>query len=212
MRKKNDSIRFPVSYDGQNWKLLNGSNIPVKKGTYGELILSSSVINSQTLVNAINCEKRIKIFDEGDKLLVGLLLKDDNDKIHNKYLKNIGKANISVNYKGSHSSSFFEIEIGSPNQSQTHQGHKEGGLWFIMKGFHVTGIDVSSIIIPNFPEKIPQSLNHAFTILSEIYEPWRISHTGNIYDKILYKSDKGIWYPLSEFRNKIETDEKMIIP
>jgi hypothetical protein len=46
------------------------------------------------------------------------------------------------------------------------------------------------------------SLNHAFTKLSETYETWRISHTGNVYSRVLYQERNGHWYPLDLLRNE----------
>ena len=45
-----------------------------------------------------------------------------------------------------------------------------------------------------------ESLNHAFTKLSELYEPWRQSHTGNVYTRVLFQETNGKWYPLEVLR------------
>jgi hypothetical protein len=34
-----------------------------------------------------------------------------------------------------------------------------------------------------------------------VYEPWRLSHTGNIYDRFLYQETDKKWYPLSLLRD-----------
>ena len=52
------------------------------------------------------------------------------------------------------------------------------------------------------------SLNYAFTRLSEQYEPWRISHTGNIYDRIFYKENNEKWYPIDLLRNVISAKKE----
>lgn len=46
-----------------------------------------------------------------------------------------------------------------------------------------------------------ESLNHAFTLLSEEFEPWRKAHTGSIYQRVFYK-DGELWYPLSTLRRR----------
>jgi len=54
-------------------------------------------------------------------------------------------------------------------------------------------------------------LNHAFTKLSETYDTWRISHTGNIYTRVFYQERNGKWYPLDLLRNeKLEKQEQEI--
>ena len=45
------------------------------------------------------------------------------------------------------------------------------------------------------------SLNQAFTVLSRVYEPQRISHTGNVFRHIYYKKN-GEMFPLSKKRDE----------
>jgi hypothetical protein len=59
-----------------------------------------------------------------------------------------------------------------------------------------------TVILPKAISTKPvASLNHAYTKLSEILEAWRISHTGNIYNRVLYRERNGNWYPLDILRN-----------
>jgi hypothetical protein len=46
------------------------------------------------------------------------------------------------------------------------------------------------------------SINHAYTDLSETFEPWRISHTGNIYEQVFYQEKNEKWYPLEILRSR----------
>ena len=58
------------------------------------------------------------------------------------------------------------------------------------------------IDLPSCVSKEPAiSLNHAFTILSEVYEPWRKSHTGSVYQRFFYKEKDDKWYPLELLRD-----------
>lgn len=45
------------------------------------------------------------------------------------------------------------------------------------------------------------SLDHAFTLLSEQFEPWRQAHTGSIYQRVL-DQDGELRYPLEDLRNR----------
>jgi hypothetical protein len=75
-------------------------------------------------------------------------------------------------------------------------------LWLLTKGANAVGLTSTTIKLSNEVSRHPvASLNHAFTKLSEIYEPWRISHTGNVYTRVLYKEKNGKWYPLDLLRN-----------
>ncbi len=52
----------------------------------------------------------------------------------------------------------------------------------------------------------PASINQAYTRLSEKYEPSRRSHTGNVFDKVLYMGKDGKAKPLSHLRQKAEAE------
>ncbi|MBC8751519.1 MULTISPECIES: hypothetical protein [Paraburkholderia] len=68
--------------------------------------------------------------------------------------------------------------------------------------FEIAGIVTSQILVPLIVSEEPlDSLNHAFTRLSEKFEPWRKSHTGNVYDRVLYQEKSGRWYPLNVLRD-----------
>ena len=109
---------------------------------------------------------------------------------------------------------FIKIEIGEPTDRQKATDPKaEGGIWLDLQGLQPKGVITSSI---NLPDGVSIgsaiSLNHAFTILSEIYEPWRKSHTGNIYHRILYQEKNKRWYPIEVLRNTaIVKDEHQLI-
>jgi hypothetical protein len=50
-------------------------------------------------------------------------------------------------------------------------------------------------------QKEAGSVNHAYTVLSEVYEPRRMSHTGNVFTKIYYLNvHKRLWEPLEAIR------------
>ncbi len=80
---------------------------------------------------------------------------------------------------------------------------RDGGLWLITQGVEAVGLASTTIRLPKEISADPVvSLNHAYTKLSEIFEPWRISHTGKIYTRVLYRERSGLWYPLDLLRNK----------
>lgn len=79
-----------------------------------------------------------------------------------------------------------------------------GGLWLKLKGTIDRGVESSIILLPSVPglKDTAISLNHAFTMLSEVFETQRISHTGNVYEQVLYQESGGVWHPLKDLRNK----------
>ena len=52
------------------------------------------------------------------------------------------------------------------------------------------------------------SVNETYTRISEHHEPHRRSHTGNVFEKVLYlhefRNDREIWCPLDDLRQSLE--------
>ena len=57
--------------------------------------------------------------------------------------------------------------------------------------------------IPNLQNEEAVSLNHAYRLISEKFEPNRISHAGNVFQKMVHLDSQGICHPLDELRNKL---------
>ena len=70
-----------------------------------------------------------------------------------------------------------------------------GGLWMRHTGLDKCELESGRILLP--PGLDPgdaASLNHAFTLLSERFEVHRMSHTGNVYERIFYEETDGHWW------------------
>ena len=64
-------------------------------------------------------------------------------------------------------------------------------------------IESGMVNLPPVPGLEPaDSLNYAFTRLSEVFEPWRKAHTGSIYERIFYLERDEHWYPLKDLRDR----------
>ena len=128
-------------------------------------------------------------------------------KLRNEYKLGIvfSESKLSVNTQ------FIEVTVGGPT-AQKQLKDTAGGVFIQFDGLRQTGILTSSIKLPikdkgRDNEKVADSLNYAFTCLSEEYEPWRKSHTGNIYDKIFYRESNNKWYPIDVLRNNLFVNE-----
>jgi hypothetical protein len=85
----------------------------------------------------------------------------------------------------------------------------KGGLWMALEGARTISLISSSVLLPKAVSKdAVRSLNHAYTRLSEHFETQRISHTGNVYEQVLYQEPNGLWYPLKVFRDEKIADEE----
>lgn len=59
--------------------------------------------------------------------------------------------------------------------------------------------------VPSLPNaRKPSSVNEAYTVISEKFEPHRRSHTGNVFNCVYYQPSPGRWQPLGELRDAIK--------
>ena len=55
------------------------------------------------------------------------------------------------------------------------------------------------------------SLNNAYTIVSRAFEPWRTTHTGNVFRKLYFRRNNDYWSPLDQLRvaKESEAEERL---
>jgi hypothetical protein len=160
------------------------------------------------------------VLDEGTTLLVCLTIKAESPvpealrgllKSHDYFQGTI--ATTYLDYWNSGSIVFVEVTLGGPENKQARlfDMHR-GGLWLMTQGAAAIGLASAAVVLPAAISAKPvASLNHAYTKLSEVFETWRISHTGNIYTRVLYRERNGIWYPLDILRNKALVNQEQEI-
>lgn len=216
-----DPIRIPVKLVNGHWEYFYGGGLPVKDGTVGDLVVDRSSIEDKKFLANLKRISKHKILEFGVSLLVAVTVKRPQD-IKQKlkgYLLPTGSTGPKLGdayYRTPRSDDtrFVEISIGEPTERQkSHDPNEKGGVWLHVEGLIPKGVSSSTIVLPEGVWSRPaDSLNHAFTLLSEQYEPWRKSHTGNIYDRMLYQESNGKWYPLNVLRDAaIARDEHQFI-
>jgi len=212
-----DPIRIPVKLVDGKWEYFYGGGVPVKDGAVGDLVVDKSSIHDKDFLARIRRASKHKILDLGTHLLVALTIKDvsalseDQTKLFHPVGNSgplLGDAYYFTPRSGD--TRFVSIWIGEPTQAQKQIDPKaQGGVWLHVEGLEPKGLTSSSIELPAcISSKSADSLNHAFTLLSEKLESWRKSHTGNIYDRMLYQEANGKWYPLNVLRNAAVASEE----
>lgn len=207
-KQKKISLRATLR-DGK-WELLSGGEIPVAEGTIVEMSVPENSIVDDKYLELIKSTSLIRILDRGTRLRAYLATKDFegvSDKKRACLLEwpnwQNEIATDSIDSWSTGPINFFELTIGpaTERQSEDHDT-SNGGLWLFTQGGRAKGLRSSQFILPDcISVDNATSLNHAFTILSEVYEPWRLSHTGNVYDRFLYQETDKKWYPLSLLRD-----------
>jgi hypothetical protein len=73
----------------------------------------------------------------------------------------------------------------------------------VTEGIEAVGLASTTVRLSSeIADEPARSLNHAYTKLSEAFETWRISHTGNIYQHVLYREKNGKLFLLDVLRNR----------
>ena len=218
---KQATLRVPMKLVNGQWEYFYGGALPVKDGTVADMIVDESSFTDKAFINTLKQRSRHKILDEDTELLVALTIKPEPklDKKIKHHLIPIHFPDIQVStvFHNNHLSPdtmFVTIKIGGPTDQQVATNDGDGGgLWLDIQGLQPKGLVSSSINLPEGVSDEPAiSLNHAFTLLSQAYEPWRKSHTGNIYSRMFYKEKNSRWYPLEILRNtSIAKEEHQLI-
>lgn len=204
-------LRIPVRFVDGVWECSFGGAVPVENNTDAELIVPRTFISDTAFLDTMERKESHKVLDEGTSLLVCLTMKPESpppdalrplltpyrsfpETIATSYLDRWSPSTLA----------FVEVKLGSPDNKQARLfGTDRGGLWLMTVGADAVGLSSTSILLPpTISEKPVASLNHAYTKLSETFETWRISHTGNIYTRVLYQERNRTWYPLDVLRNK----------
>ena len=203
-------LRLSVRYTDGTWELASGGEIPVSEGVEAELILSRKSISDRSFIERMTARDTIKILNEGTTLFAYVAVHKEEelaDELRSHLIpwKEIGHriAPFAVDNWSSRKISLVPIKIGSlAGNAQSLVPAADGGLWLIVEGRESAGLKSSQIDLPDGVTDGPViSLNHAFTCLSEAYEPWRKSHTGNVYHRFLYEESDGLLYPLELLRD-----------
>ena len=159
---------------------------------------------------------------EGDPLYAYVMVKDldkINPSLHRHLLRPKKVSDmVAIEFLDNWSGGdlcLVEVKLGKLDPQATgnlDDDNQSGGLWMRVRGRDVVGLVTSQIELPEgITDRRISSLNHAFTVLSEVFEPWRTSHTGNIYERFLYQEKNGKLYPLELFRDEALAKQEQAI-
>lgn len=207
---KQKKISLRATFRDGKWELLSGGEIPVAEGTVVEMSVPESSITDQKYLELMKSTSLIRILDRGTRLRAYLATKN-LEGVSDKKRACLFEwpnwpdeiATDSIDSWSSGPINFFELNIGPATEKQFQDfDTSNGGLWLYVQGGRAKGLKSSQFEFPDCVSvENATSLNHAFTILSEVYEPWRLSHTGNVYDRFFYQEADQKWYPLSLLRD-----------
>lgn len=185
----------------------------VREGTLGDLHIDRSFFTDQQFLKALTEKRSAKVLPQGTELRVALTIKAGLTEEAMKKLLAHEDTRHSHTVKLSAQSRFVSIWLDGPTEQQSRRGVKEGGLTLCLEGMEARYLESGRVTLPSIAGLTAvDSLNHAFTRLSEVFEPWRQAHTGNVYERVFYKEANDIWYPLDDLRRRelVSAERKII--
>jgi len=214
---KRNPIRIPVKLVDGQWEFFYGGEVPVLDGTIGDLVVDKNQVKDKKFLKSLTQQTNHKILDFGTRLLVALTVKLNvllDDELHKQLIpRDNSTLKIewgSVGIAPPPDTRYLPVYVDAFSEFQYRPApNVDGGVWLRVEGLEPKNVISSSIKLPEpIKPNSADSLNHAFTILSEIYEPWRKSHTGNIYQRVFYQERNEKWYPIDVLRKAKEATEE----
>ena len=200
-------IRVPVKLVDGGWELLYGGAVKVKEGAVGELHLDQMYFTDKKFLKALTIKRQVAVLAAGTELRVALTVKPGLDAALRSFLLARDATPHRHTAKISVQTRFVSIHLGGPTVAQQKKANEKevahGGLFLWLEGMEPRAIESGMVNLPAAPGLEPvDSLNYAFTRLSEVFEPWRKAHTGSIYERIFYLERDEHWYPLKDLRDR----------
>lgn len=209
-RHQTARLRVPLRHVDGAWECSLGGPLPVADGATAELLIDKAHIIDKAFLKALDGRGKHKVLDAEALLFVGLTIKPgvelrDGLAPHLIRFRDL-QARIATALLPPYNPAtlcFVEVRLAKPKPTPGRPKYTDsGGLWLITKGITTIGIQSPAVILPPPVSTEPAiSLNHAFTLLSQAYEPWRLSHTGNVYSRVLYEGKSGKLFPLEVLRS-----------
>jgi len=172
-------LRIGVRFDGVGFVLLDGQPLPkLEKNSVAELVVVPESIEDASIRARLTGQKSIPFLKEGALVLFGV----SPTMIDNKHAAGLVKPEhprILSEYL------FVEVKL-------------DADLWLQVRGDQEAGLSRCLCTITAL-SRPAESLNHAFTLISEAYETKRRSHSGNVFERGYVMSKSG-WQNLDELR------------
>lgn len=205
-------VEVPVQCVLGRWESIFGGEVPAIDGAYAKLVIRLNSIQEREFLQAMQRELLIKVFDEGTTLYVALSCSGEGMKPPNGLVEH----RVAPRYWPGDRCGFMPIRLGPPSGASSHIDPAKGGLWMRHVGIDHCELISSCVQLLDRGDDPQQpfyatSLNHAFTRLSEDYERHRISHTGNVYERMFYAEANGVWYPLAGMRDGVRERAEQVI-
>lgn len=179
------TVRIPVRYTKGLLEYFYGGALPaLMEGTIADLIVDRDMLLDPSDAQLLNQEEKIELLPKDVELLVRIAPDSIPDELRKKC-----KQAVDLSDRGS--STCVLVILASPLFMKW-RGPKRGALAPCQ--CHIPALQTEA-----------GSLNHAYRLVSEAFEPHRRSHAGNVFSEVYYNVKDG-WRPLDEIRAQKEAE------
>ena len=151
----------------------------LEKGAVAEVVLAPECIQDANVRARLTGEVSIRILAKGSFVLFG---------VSPSMIGNLKAAGLIGPNQVPILSDYAYVE-----------GKLDDNLFLQVRGDQEARLSPCACTIPVL-ERQAQSLNHAFTVISEAFETRRRSHSGNVFERVYAEVDSGKWQSLYELR------------
>jgi len=173
-------LRIGIRFDGERCVLLDGSPLPaLSKNAVAELIVAPEAILDSVVRARFLEDRAVQILERDSHVFFGV------------------SPTMIGNLKADGLLSPLALDINSDYWFV--EGKIDAPLMLQVRGDQEARLSPCPCTIPSLNRRA-DSLNHAFTLISEAFETKRRSHSGNVFERAHTEVEAGKWQSLDELR------------
>jgi hypothetical protein len=177
------TVRVPIRVVGGKIEYLRGGSLPTLcDATFGELVLPASAIKLPAVREKLLAESVVPLVEASAHLLVRISSKSIPHPL-SRHVRN--------------------VRLEKLGQTMCVDITLRETLSIRWRGSKLAALEPVKCNIPALPGKDAESLNHAYRLVSEAFEPHRRSHSANVFHEIFVQRGTG-WLPLEALRSEAE--------
>jgi len=174
-------VVIPVRIFGEKIVFLYGDSVPeIEKGAFADLIIDRAMLINEEDVKKLNEKRKVPFLNKNHMLRAYMTLE-------------LPAVTDGLVKAGNNMEGLGEGTSCAPIKLEEVQ-------FLLMRGSKTPRLMGGRCYLPTLKKSV-ESLNEAYTELSTHYEPWRKSHTGNVFRRIYYYDEQlKTWFSLGHRR------------
>lgn len=206
------TLKIPVAVaKGKITYLYDGEPPPLEDVWIGDLVIPVAAASDKEWLKALEDERPVEILPESTRLLVA---------IREQYLPNhtldqrfefdttLRRHRFLFDNAGMQAATYreeYKMAIKDCDHFACVEVILLQPLRLLLRGTKQAVLKKAECVIPALNGRHAGSVNQAYSIISGSFEPNRRSHNGNVFERVRYQDDRGIWRPLRVLRDREET-------